>query len=132
MYLTAAIIVLALHLAFILWVMFGALFTRGRPALRRLHIVSFVWGLVIEILPWTCPLTYAENWLEQRAGIAPYEGGFLLHYLDALVYPNVPPLLLTVAAAVVMAANIAIYWKRGRRTARWAASVKLRKEESHH
>jgi hypothetical protein len=115
MYRAAAILVLAAHLAFILGVIFGALFTRGRPLLRRIHIVSLVWGLLIEIFPWTCPLTYAENWLEQRAGITPYQGGFLLHYLDSLVYPDVPPLLLTLAAVVVVAANFAIYWRRGRR-----------------
>jgi uncharacterized protein DUF2784 len=114
MYHAAAILVLALHLSFILWVVFGALFTRGRPMLQRIHITSLVWGLVIEIFPWTCPLTYAENWLEKRAGIAPYPGGFLLHYLDALVYPNVPPLLLTVAAVAVVAVNIATYWRRWR------------------
>jgi hypothetical protein len=122
MYLAAAIIVLALHLAFILWVVFGALFTRGRPRLTRLHIVSFVWGLLIEIFPWTCPLTLAEIWLEQRAGIAPYfppyQGGFLLHYLDKLVYPDVPPWLLIVAAVVVVAANIGVYWRRWLRAAR--------------
>jgi hypothetical protein len=114
MYLAATILVLALHLAFILWVIFGALFTRRRPVLRRIHIASMVWGLLIEIFPWTCPLTYAENWLELHAGLAPYQGGFLLHYLDALVYPDVPPLLLTVAAVVVAAVNAAIYWRRGR------------------
>ncbi len=114
MYHAAAILVLALHLAFILWVIFGAIFTRARPVLRKIHIISLVWGLVIEIFPWTCPLTYAENWLEARAGIEPYTGGFLLHYLDALVYPDVPPLLLTVAAAVVVAVNVAIYWRRRR------------------
>ena len=112
----AAILVLALHLAFILWVIFGALFTRGRPLLRRIHIFSLIWGLLIEIFPWTCPLTFAENWLEQRVGIVPYQGGFLLHYLDALVYPDVPPLLLTLAATVVVAANIVVYWRRGPRS----------------
>lgn len=115
MYLTAAILVLVLHLVFILWVIFGAFFTRGRPLLTRLHIASFIWGLVIEIFPWTCPLTFAENWLEQRAGIAPYSGGFLLHYLDALIYPNLPAMVLTLAAAVVFVANIVIYWQRCRR-----------------
>jgi len=30
-------------------------------------------------------LTLLENWLEGKAGIQPYEGGFLLHYLDKLV-----------------------------------------------
>ena len=117
MYFTAAIIVLGLHLAFILWVVFGALFTRRRPLLRRLHLVSLAWGLLIEIFPWTCPLTFAENWLEQRTGITPYKGGFLLHYLDALVYPDVPPQLLVVTAVVVAVTNVAVYWRRWRRPA---------------
>jgi hypothetical protein len=97
---------------FILWVIFGAAVTRARPVLAALHILSLAWGLVIEIFPWTCPLTLAENWLEQRAGIAPYRGGFVLHYLDALVYPNLPPPLLTAAAALVFAINLIIYGRR--------------------
>ena len=114
MYQAAAIVAFMLHLAFILWVIFGALFTRDRPLLRSLHIVSLLWGLIIEIFPWTCPLTYAENWLNVRVGIAPYQRGFLLHYLDALVYPDVPPWSLTVAAVVVVAANAVVYWRRWR------------------
>jgi hypothetical protein len=117
MHLALAIIVLTLHLAFILWVVLGVFFTSGRPVLRQLHIISLVWGLLIEIFPWTCPLTFAETWLEQRAGVTPYQGGFLLHYLDALVYPNVPPLLLLLAAIMVVAANIAVYWRRWLRSA---------------
>jgi len=115
MYHAAAILVLGLHLTFILWVIFGAFFTRGRPLLTLLHTGSFIWGLLIEIFPWTCPLTFAENWLEQRAGIAPYSGGFMLHYLDALVYPNVAPALLTAAAIIVFAANLTTYYRRWRR-----------------
>ncbi|HET7873703.1 MAG TPA: DUF2784 domain-containing protein [Terriglobales bacterium] len=116
MFQAAAIFVLILHLGFILWVILGALFTRGRPLLTLLHVASVLWGLVIEIFPWTCPLTYVENWLNVRAGIAPYQRGFLLHYLDALIYPDVPAGLLTAAAVVVVAANAAIYWKRWRRS----------------
>jgi hypothetical protein len=116
MYVAAATLVLTLHLAFVLWVIFGALLTRGRPVLRWMHITSLVWGLLIEILPWTCPLTFAENWLEQRTSyIAPYKGPFLLHYLDALVYPDIPPLLLTAAAGVVVLINVTVYWRRARR-----------------
>jgi len=63
--------ILALHLLFILWIVFGATVTRRRRLLRGLHPGSLVWGILIEILPWTCPLTWAENWLETRAGVAP-------------------------------------------------------------
>src|SRR3989449_4592586 len=93
-YSALAAAILGLHLLFILWIVFGGVFTRRRPLLRWLHLGSLVWGILIEILPWSCPLTWAENWLETRAGVAPYQGGFLLHYLDALVYPNIPPGLL--------------------------------------
>lgn len=118
MYRAGASVILGVHLGFILWVIFGAVFTRMRPRLTAIHVLSLIWGLLVEILPWTCPLTAAENWLEQRAGVAPYQGGFVLHYLDALVYPNVPPVVLTIAAFLVFAANVAIYWRRWARTAR--------------
>ena len=101
--------ILALHLLFILWIVFGAAVTRRRPGLRWLHFGCLVWGILIEVLPWTCPLTNAENWLETRAGIAPYQGGFLLHYLDALVYPNIPPGLLTDFGDAVCVVNLGIY-----------------------
>ena len=114
MYVAFAIVTLIVHVIFILWVVFGALLTRGRPLYAALHIVSFAWALVIEIAPWNCPLTVAENWFELRAGVVPYHGGFVLHYLDAMVYPSVTPVLLTAVAAVVFASNVAIYARRWR------------------
>ena len=101
--------VLGLHLLFILWVIFGALVARSRPLLRWLHITCLIWGILVEVLPWPCPLTLLENWLESRAGVEPYQGGFLLHYLDALVYPNIPSVLLTVAGVVICMVNLALY-----------------------
>jgi Protein of Unknown function (DUF2784) len=71
-YSALAAAILGLHLLFILWIVFGATVTRRRPLLRWLHLGSLVWGILIEILPWTCPSTWAENWLEVRAAIAPY------------------------------------------------------------
>src|SRR5437870_13372659 len=67
---------------------------RERAAgLAALHIVSVVYGIVAELGPWPCPLTLAENFFEARAGLLPYQGPFVLHYLDAIVYPNLPPAL---------------------------------------
>jgi hypothetical protein len=108
-YSALAAAILTLHLLFILWVVFGATVTLRRPVLRWLHLGSLIWGMLIEILPWNCPLTWAENWLEAGAGVAPYQGGFLLHYLDALVYPNVPPGLLIGFGVAVCVVNLGIY-----------------------
>jgi hypothetical protein len=101
--------VLAAHLLFILWVVFGALLVRFRPWLRWVHIPCLIWGVLVELLLWPCPLTLLENWLEVHAGVQPYQGGFLLHYLDATVYPNVSPALLTVAGVVVCGFNLGVY-----------------------
>ena len=108
-YSALAISVLFLHALFILWVVFGALLTRARPILRWLHIASLVWGILTELLPWPCPLTVLENWLEGKAGVEPYQGGFLLHYLDKLVYPDISGTVLTVAGVIICALNLGFY-----------------------
>jgi len=109
LYSALAICILLLHALFILWVVFGALLTRSRPVLRWLHIASLVWGILTELLPWPCPLTVLENWLEARAGVQPYQGRFLLHYLDKLVYPDISASVLTVAGVVICALNLMFY-----------------------
>ena len=94
-----AVCILFLHALFILF--FGALLTRSRPALRWLHIISLVWGIFTELLPWPCPLTLLENWLEAKAGVEAYQGGFLLHYLDKFVYPDISATALMVALSIL-------------------------------
>ena len=89
---------------------FGAVLTRSRPILRWLHIGSLIWGILTELMPWPCPLTLLENWLEQKAGVEPYQGSFLLHYIDKLVYPDISATLLTVAGVLVCALNLAIWY----------------------
>lgn len=115
-YETLAVAVLALHLLWIAWVILGAMLTRYRPRLRLFHIGSLIYSVFIEVLPWPpCPLTVLEQWLEGRAGIDPYRGPFLVHYLDAAVYPDIPVMVLIVSAVAVCAFNLAVYIVRYRR-----------------
>jgi Protein of Unknown function (DUF2784) len=111
-YSALAVSVLLLHALYILWVVFGALLTRSRPILRWLHVASLVWGILTELLPWPCPLTVLENWLEGNAGIEPDQGGFLLHSLDKLVYPDISPTMLTTAAVFICVLNLAFYGRQ--------------------
>ena len=104
--------VLSLHAAYIAWVIFGAFFTRGRPRLAALHVATLVYGVIIEIFGFWCPLTAFETWLEVRGGVSAYGGPFLLHYLDALVYPNISPNLLIAGAVAVYSLNLWIYVRR--------------------
>jgi len=118
-YSSLAVAILTLHALFILWVVFGTFFVWRKPILRWVHIASLVWGIVIELQDWPCPLTLAENWLEQKAGVEPYHGGFLLHYMDKLVYPDISLLALTAAGIIVCFVNLVFYiwvlWPRGER-----------------
>lgn len=114
-------LVLAIHLAWILWVIVGAFFTRGRPWLTAFHLASLAWGVIVDSGPWPCPLTMLEQWLEAKAGMAVFHGSFMVHYLDAIVYPNVPVPAIMWGATGVCCANLLIYayrlgrWMQGRR-----------------
>ena len=108
-YVALAVTVLLLHTLFIVWVIFGALVTRNRPVLRGLHVASLIWGILAELTAWPCPLTLLENWLEAKAGMEPYQGGFLLHYLDRLVYPDISVMLLVTVGVIVCTVNLAFY-----------------------
>jgi hypothetical protein len=108
-YSALAISILFLHTLFILWVVFGALLTRSRPVLRWLHVASLIWGILVEVLPWPCPLTLLENWLEGKAGVEPAQGGFLLQHLDRLVYPDISSTALTIGAVILCGLNLAFY-----------------------
>jgi hypothetical protein len=108
----AAILVLLVHLIWITFVIFGAFWTRGRPVWTTLHILSLLWGIAVEAGPWPCPLTLAEQYFESRAGFPAYHGSFLLHTLDAVIYPNLPDWLITVFGVSVCVLNLGIYsWR---------------------
>jgi hypothetical protein len=71
-----------------------------------------VYGVIIEIFGFWCPLTALEEWLEVRGGVSAYRGPFLLHYLDAAVYPNIPPNLLIAGAVAVVGSRTGAVLRR--------------------
>jgi predicted permease len=107
-----AALVLAIHLAWILWVIVGAFFTRGRPGWTAFHLASLLWGIIVEVGPWPCPVTLLEQGLELRAGEPAWHGSFLVHYLDAIVYPRVPVWLIIACGVAVCCINLIVYLVR--------------------
>jgi hypothetical protein len=88
------------------------MFTSGRPQLAALHVATLVYGVIIEIFGFWCPLTALETWLEMRGNVPAYRGPFLLHYLDAVVYPDISSKLLIAGAVAVCILNLWIYARR--------------------
>jgi hypothetical protein len=110
--------VLVLHLAFILFVMLGGFLVLRCPRVAWLHVPVFLWGAAIEFGGWICPLTPLEKWLRDRGGEAAYSGGFIEHYVTAMIYPEgLTRSIQLLIGAGVLAINAAIYlrlWQRRR------------------
>jgi len=119
----AAAAVLLLHLAFVLFVVFGALLLARWPRLAWLHLPAAAWGFFIELTGRICPLTTLENLLRMRAGLGGYGESFVEHYLLRLIYPGSLTREMQLALAVgVVAINLVLYgrvfmrpaWRRAR------------------
>ena len=78
---------LAVHLAFIAFVLCGGLLALWRPRLAWLHLPAAAWGAFIEIMGWICPLTPLENYFLKLAGGISYQDDFIARYLWPIIYP---------------------------------------------
>ena len=83
---TADLLVL-IHFAFIVFVVFGGIMVLKWGRVAILHIPCALWGALIEFSGWICPLTPLEHTLREAAGETAYSGGFIDHYIMPLVYP---------------------------------------------
>jgi hypothetical protein len=115
----AADAVMLLHLAFVIFVVLGALLVLRYPRAAVLHLPAVAWGAWIEITGSVCPLTFVENDLRRRAGEAGLPTGFIEHYIYPVLYP--PGLTRSVQwtlAVIVIAGNLGLYaWILRRRRA---------------
>jgi len=115
-YKIAADLTALVHLAFILFVLFGAGLGRRSRMWRNLHLVSMAYGVLIEVFYWYCPLTYLEQYLRVKAGTGTYQEPFIQHYVNKIIYLDVPQWILILAAALVLAGNLGLYvywWRKG-------------------
>ncbi len=118
-YALAAESVLVVHLTFIVFVMIGGLLALRRRWLAAVHLPAAAWGAYVELSGRLCPLTVLENALRVRAGEAGYAGGFVEHYLLAIIYPaGLTRGIQFALAALVFVVNFLVYrwaFARGRR-----------------
>ena len=117
--------ILVVHLAFVLFVVLGGLLVLRWPRFVWLHIPAAVWGVLIELTGWICPLTPLEQSLRRRGGEAGYEGSFIDHYVTAMIYPDgLTREMQYVLGGLVLLINVAVYvyFIRSRRNSRRNAS----------
>ena len=111
-------LVLAAHAAFVLFVVLGGVLALRWPRAAWVHVPCALWGSWVVMAGWICPLTPLEVSLRRAAGEAGYEGGFLQHYVELLLYP--PGLTREIQVALGVAAvalNVGVYawaWRKRR------------------
>jgi hypothetical protein len=113
----AADLVVVVHLAFVVFVVFGGLIAAHYPRMAWVHVPAAIWGVSIEYLGWVCPLTPFENYLRQRGGSSAYQGEFIEHYLLPVLYPahlTAHDQIWLATAAVII--NVLLYSRIVRRT----------------
>lgn len=108
--------VVLVHVAFVLFVVFGGFLVLRFKRLAWLHIPAVAWAVIVETAGWICPLTPLENLLRLRAGRESYPSDFIDHYIMPVLYPTFLTRETQIALGLsALLINIAIYaWIRRR------------------
>ena len=118
LYLVLADLVVVVHFLFVAFALLGGLLALRWPRVVWIHLPAAVWGVLVEMAGWICPLTPLEQHLRHQAGLPPYEGGFLAHYLLPVLYPEeLTRETQWLLASVVLGVNAVVYGLLVRR--RW-------------
>ena len=103
-------LVVLLHSTFVLFVVFGGLLVLRWRWLAYVHLPVALYGALIELVGWICPLTPLEKRLRESAGLQGYQGGFVEHYILPVLYPSgLTRGVQLVLGALVIGVNLVIY-----------------------
>jgi len=125
-FLLAADVILLLHVLFVAFVVIGLLLILvgkvrvwswiRNPWFRLVHLAAITVVMIQSWLGLICPLTTIEMALRSRAGDTVYSGSFISHWLESILYYQVPPWIFVVCYMTFGAAVVASwFWIRPRR-----------------
>jgi hypothetical protein len=80
-------VVVFLHCAFVLFILLGGVAALRWRRLAWVHLPAALWGAIIELGGWICPLTYLENYFRRMGGGIGYGVTFIERYLEPILYP---------------------------------------------
>jgi Protein of Unknown function (DUF2784) len=103
--------VIIVHFLFIAFVVAGGLLVIRWPRLAWVHLPAVLWGAVIELTGWICPLTPLENHLRLLGGKSTYRGDFIVQYFIPIIYPeNLTTVIQYILGGLVIFVNIMVYF----------------------
>ncbi|HET6919732.1 MAG TPA: DUF2784 domain-containing protein [Jiangellaceae bacterium] len=108
-------LIIGLHFAWLLYIVFGGFLAWRWPRLIWPHVAAAAWGAGIALGMLECPLTDAENWARAQAGDAVPSAGFVDRFVEGVLYPQRYTGQLQVLATVIVVGSwIGAYLRRRR------------------
>lgn len=109
-----------IHFIWILFMLWGFLKTiiaiikndkkfLSRFILRTVHLAGILYVGILIFIHKPCPLTIWEIKLRVLSGIKSYAGSFIIHYIENLVYPDVPAWVVEIPSIIVGSVSCLFY-----------------------
>ena len=115
LYLAAADLVVLIHLLWIVFLVLGMIPGARWAWVKWTHLASLAFSILLQVYDWVCPITHLEAWLRKAGGATPYEGTFIRHYLERIVYAQLPANALFIGTLMVVGVSLWVYFLRRRR-----------------
>lgn len=111
------VVILALHWAFLAYLVLGGFFAWRWPWAIWPHLAAVAWGVYVVLVPTACPLTVAEDWARRHAGEAPLTRGFIDRYVEGVLYPAQYTWLVRLLVVLIVLVSWVGAWRVYRRHA---------------
>jgi len=116
LYKVLADIVVFVHFLWILFIILGVFWGMRNQKVKVIHIFALAFAIIIQAFNWYCPLTHLEAWLRAKHDpTLSYTGSFIPHYVEKIVYIELPPSLIFVLSIFLVGISSWIYLKRKKR-----------------
>ena len=115
-YKVLADIVVFVHFLWILFLIIGVFWGIRNQKVKVIHIFALAFAIIIQAFNWYCPLTHLEAWLRAKHDpTLSYTGSFIPHYIEKIVYIELPPSLIFVLSIFLGGFSSWLYLKKNKR-----------------
>ncbi|EHR63843.1 DUF2784 domain-containing protein [Saccharomonospora cyanea] len=98
------------HFLALLYIGLGGFLAWRWPKSIFVHIFFALWGVAVNVLPLSCPLTELEDYLRELRGLEPLPGGFNEYYIYDTLFPrDVLPVVGVGALVLVVFSYVGAY-----------------------
>lgn len=103
-------IVVLIHFLWIVFLISGAFVGVRVRFVKFIHVAGLIFAIFLQVMGWYCPLTYLEGWLRSMHDPSTvYPGSFITHYIERLVYIELPQNLIFALTIILCLFNALVY-----------------------